>query len=119
MHLFHEAQQQLRAAMSDGNGRLLPGARVVQVGDLGGYKHGPGEFAAAATTDSLVLYAVTHTVCLQLGSYPYVPPTKQPPNHGLVHAGTRACFQVALDFLSTFDAPFSLITGNHGARSER
>ena len=43
MHLFDDARQQLRAAMSDGSGRLLPGARVVQVGDLGGYKHGPGE----------------------------------------------------------------------------
>lgn len=45
MHLFGEAQQQLRAAMSGGDG-LLPGARVVQVGDLGGYKHGPGAAAA-------------------------------------------------------------------------
>jgi len=42
MHLFHEAREQLRVAMSDSAGRLLPGARVVQVGDLGGYKHGPG-----------------------------------------------------------------------------
>ncbi|KAI8474051.1 MAG: Metallo-dependent phosphatase-like protein [Monoraphidium minutum] len=68
MHLFEEAQRQLRAAMSDGAGRLLPGARVVQVGDLGGYKHGPG---------------------------------------------TRACFEVALDYMSGFETPFSLITGNH------
>lgn len=43
MPLFHEAQRQLVAAMSDGAGRLLPGARVVQLGDLGGYKHQPGE----------------------------------------------------------------------------
>jgi hypothetical protein len=42
MHLFADAQAHLRAAMSDAAGRLLPGARVVQVGDLGGYKHGPG-----------------------------------------------------------------------------
>lgn len=48
MHLFHEAQQQLRAAMSDAAGSLLPGARVVQVGDLGGYKHGPGGFGLHA-----------------------------------------------------------------------
>ncbi|GBF87795.1 calcineurin-like phosphoesterase [Raphidocelis subcapitata] len=68
MHLFAEAQGHLRAAMADGEGRLLPGARVVQVGDLGGYKHGPG---------------------------------------------TRGCFEVALDYLSGFGAPFSLITGNH------
>jgi hypothetical protein len=70
MHLFGDAQQHLRAAMSDAAGRLLPGARVVQVGDLGGYKHGPG---------------------------------------------TRACFEGALEYMEGFGAPFSLITGNHGA----
>lgn len=42
MHLFDEAKKQLLAAMSDAEGRLLPGARVVQLGDLGGYKHKPG-----------------------------------------------------------------------------
>lgn len=39
MHLFHEAQQQLAAAMSPAGS----GARVVQLGDLGGYKYKPGE----------------------------------------------------------------------------
>jgi hypothetical protein len=38
MHLFHEAQQQLAAAMSEAGS----GARVVQLGDLGGYKYKPG-----------------------------------------------------------------------------
>lgn len=68
MPLFEEAQKQLRTAMSDSAGRVLPEARVVQVGDLGGYKHGPG---------------------------------------------TRGCFEVALDYMSGFGVPFSLITGNH------
>jgi hypothetical protein len=45
MRLFDEARRHLREAMSDDDGRLLPGARVVQVGDLGGYKHGPGGHA--------------------------------------------------------------------------
>ena len=31
-------------------------------------------------------------------------------------AGTRQCFEVALGYMSGFGAPFSLITGNHGAR---
>lgn len=39
MHLFHEAQQQLAAAMSEAGS----GARVVQLGDLGGYKYKPGK----------------------------------------------------------------------------
>lgn len=39
MHLFYEAQQQLATAMAD----VGSGARVVQLGDLGGYKHKPGE----------------------------------------------------------------------------
>ena len=72
MHLFADAQRHLRAAMTadPATGRLHAGARVVQVGDLGGYKHGPG---------------------------------------------TRGCFEGARDFLEGFGAPFSLITGNHGA----
>lgn len=28
--------------------------------------------------------------------------------------GTRACFEVALDYMTGFGTPFSLITGNHG-----
>lgn len=50
MHLFHEARQQLVSAMtspgdhnsSSSSGTGLTGARVVQLGDLGGYKHRPG-----------------------------------------------------------------------------
>lgn len=43
MDLFHEARQQLLKAMSNPvTGKPLPGARVVQVGDLGGYQFAPG-----------------------------------------------------------------------------
>lgn len=42
MHLFHDAREQLVGTMSDA-GQLLSGARVVQLGDLGGYKHKPGQ----------------------------------------------------------------------------
>jgi len=49
MHLFEDARSQLVKAMSDGAGRLLPGARVVQLGDLGGYKHKPGATLATTT----------------------------------------------------------------------
>uniref|UniRef100_A0A383VZZ7 Calcineurin-like phosphoesterase domain-containing protein n=1 Tax=Tetradesmus obliquus TaxID=3088 RepID=A0A383VZZ7_TETOB len=45
MHLFHEAQQQLAAAMSQAGS----GARVVQLGDLGGYKYKPGSRACFQT----------------------------------------------------------------------
>lgn len=31
--------------------------------------------------------------------------------HG--HAGSRACFQVAVEYLSAFQVPVRLITGNH------
>jgi len=41
MHLFEQARQQLVTAMSEA-GAVLPGARVVQLGDLGGYAHRPG-----------------------------------------------------------------------------
>ena len=43
MHLFHEACQQFCSHMSDTQGRPLPGARMVQLGDLGGYKVQPGK----------------------------------------------------------------------------
>lgn len=43
MHLFQQAQEQLVKAMSDSAGNVLQGARVVQLGDLGGYKHRPGQ----------------------------------------------------------------------------
>lgn len=44
MHLFHEARQQLVAAMAQPNSSSeLSGARVVQLGDLGGYDHRPGQ----------------------------------------------------------------------------
>ena len=43
MHHFYEARDQLVGAMSDSSGSLSTGARVVQLGDLGGYKHRPGE----------------------------------------------------------------------------
>lgn len=69
MHLFHEARQQLVQAMSgDSDGVVRQGARVVQLGDLGGYKHRPG---------------------------------------------SRDCFAVASEYLSTFGVPVALITGNH------
>jgi hypothetical protein len=42
MHLFHAARDHLTAAMAASPGRVHPGARVVQLGDLGGYKHKPG-----------------------------------------------------------------------------
>lgn len=45
MHLFHEARQQLVSAMSQApdSSQGLDRARVVQLGDLGGYKHRPGQ----------------------------------------------------------------------------
>ncbi|KAF6253281.1 Metallo-dependent phosphatase-like protein [Scenedesmus sp. NREL 46B-D3] len=45
MHLFHEAQQQLAAAMAEAGS----GARIVQLGDLGGYKYQPGSRACFQT----------------------------------------------------------------------
>jgi len=49
MHLFHEARQQLVQAMSgDSDGVVRQGARVVQLGDLGGYKHRPGWYGGSA-----------------------------------------------------------------------
>jgi hypothetical protein len=45
MHLFEEARQQLVAAMAQPNSSSeLSGARVVQLGDLGGYNHRPGQW---------------------------------------------------------------------------
>lgn len=49
MHLFYEARQQLVQAMSSADdGVVLHGARVVQLGDLGGYKHRPGWYRGSA-----------------------------------------------------------------------
>ncbi|GAX76356.1 hypothetical protein CEUSTIGMA_g3802.t1 [Chlamydomonas eustigma] len=42
MHLFHQAQAQLLKAMADKDGKVIEGARVVQLGDLGHSKHGSG-----------------------------------------------------------------------------
>ncbi|KAG1676127.1 hypothetical protein FOA52_004967 [Chlamydomonas sp. UWO 241] len=42
MHLFNSARSHLIKAMSSPDGKLLPGARVVQLGDLGHGKHGSG-----------------------------------------------------------------------------
>eukprot|EP00878_Enallax_costatus_P036396 GHUV01040868.1.p1 GENE.GHUV01040868.1~~GHUV01040868.1.p1 ORF type:complete len:116 (+),score=24.91 GHUV01040868.1:244-591(+) len=42
MHLFHEAREQLLAAMSAAEQQNSQ-ARVVQLGDLGGYNHKPGQ----------------------------------------------------------------------------
>jgi hypothetical protein len=51
MHLFHEAKQQLVAAMAqpDSSSQSLSRARVVQLGDLGGYKHRPGQWIVAGS----------------------------------------------------------------------
>ena len=46
--LFHTARRQIRTALRHGSGDELadglmpPGARVVQLGDLGGYTNAPG-----------------------------------------------------------------------------
>lgn len=45
MQLFHEARQQLTRAMADAGS----GARVVQLGDLGGYKNQPGDVCCLHT----------------------------------------------------------------------
>lgn len=45
MHLFHKARQQLVAAMSAPDSR----ARVVQLGDLGGYDHRPGQSCSSSS----------------------------------------------------------------------
>ena len=48
MPLFHAARRQIRTALRRGSGDELadglmpPGARVVQLGDLGGYTNAPG-----------------------------------------------------------------------------
>jgi hypothetical protein len=52
MHLFEEARQQLLDAMRGPDGQLMPGARVIQLGDLGGYHHEPG----ASFCDACVLH---------------------------------------------------------------
>lgn len=44
MHLFEEARSQLRAAMPD-----AARSRVVQLGDLGGYRDAPGSLACFRT----------------------------------------------------------------------
>lgn len=46
MHLFHEARQQLVAAMS---AQTDGGARVVQLGDLGGYQDRPGRSCSSSS----------------------------------------------------------------------
>ena len=40
--LFRRAQEQINRILSDPLGQLLPGAGIVQLGDLGGYTHQPG-----------------------------------------------------------------------------
>lgn len=45
MGSFISARSQLVAALSDGEGRPLPAARVVQLGDLGAYATQPGSVA--------------------------------------------------------------------------
>ena len=43
MGLFAKAQRQINQALSDPiHGGALPGAGIVQLGDLGGYTHRPG-----------------------------------------------------------------------------
>jgi hypothetical protein len=60
MHLFHEARQQLVAAMDQpGSSNGLSATRVVQLGDLGGYQHRPGKL----TTDMQPAQACFYPVC--------------------------------------------------------
>lgn len=40
--LFEEAQRQMRALLSSDSGQPMAGARVVQLGDVGGYDNKPG-----------------------------------------------------------------------------
>lgn len=64
MHLFHEARQQLVVAMdqpSSSNG--LSDARVVQLGDLGGYQHRPGELLAIRLWEHKRLPKCIHKSC--------------------------------------------------------
>lgn len=58
MHLFHEARQQLVAVME-------PGApRVVQLGDLGGYKHRPGGCIIHNLKRLALMMLGNHSLCV-------------------------------------------------------
>ncbi len=75
MPLFHTARRQIRTALRRGTGEeqladgLMPrGARVVQLGDLGGYSNAPGSRRAsapplAALTLSLTVTPADHSAC--------------------------------------------------------
>lgn len=41
MHLFHRAREQLQESLDTGQDSM-PRSRLIQLGDLGGYSHGPG-----------------------------------------------------------------------------
>ena len=70
MPLFHEARRQIRTALRRSAGQQLadglmpPDARVVQLGDLGGYTNAPGSRHA--------------TACFDLSMHPTLIATPQP-----------------------------------------
>ena len=91
MSIFDSAARQLSAAMT----REAGAARLVQLGDLGGYDHHPGGLSKGDATCG-AQHEQNSTVS-QAGCT----------------AGSMHCFKVAAEYLEQIPAPRALVAGNH------
>lgn len=113
MHLFHEAREQLLAAMAAGADGGACSARVVQLGDLGGYKHRPGEGPSLPPSSRSAQQQQQLLLVLGLRSALRAEPTGTP---AAFPPGSAECFRVASQYLDSYALPSALITGNHDVR---